>query len=139
MVSIGRKWTAGGKDMKSQTYGCGLEAALDVIGGKWKVLILWHLTSSPCRFGKLRRLVGGISEKMLIQSLREMEGDGIVVRKDFQEVPPRVEYSLTRFGISLTEALRPLCEWGTQHMKRIEAIKTHGSMHPAREVSKQSV
>ena len=91
--------------MKSQTYGCGLEAALDVIGGKWKVLILWHLASKPCRFGKLRRLVGGISEKMLIQSLREMEGDGIVVRKDFQEVPPRVEYSLTRFGISLTEAL----------------------------------
>jgi len=119
--------------MKSHTYGCGLEAALDVVGGKWKVLILWHLVSNPCRFGKLRRLVAGISEKMLIQSLREMEGDGIVVRKDFQEVPPRVEYSLTRFGISLTEALRPLCEWGTQHMKRIEAIKNQSSANATRE------
>ena len=102
------------------------EAALDVVGGKWKVLILWHLASEARRFGELRRIVDGISEKMLIQSLREMEGDGIVVRKDFQEVPPRVEYSLTPFGVSLTVALRPLCEWGTKHMKRIEARKAQG-------------
>lgn len=107
--------------MKNQAYGCGLEAALDVVGGKWKVLILWHLASNALRFGELRRMVDGISEKMLIQSLREMEGDGIVVRKDFHEVPPRVEYSLTPFGVSLKVALRPLCEWGTKHMKRIEA------------------
>jgi DNA-binding HxlR family transcriptional regulator len=112
--------------IKKQAYNCGLEAALDVVGGKWKVLILWHLASGPRRFGELHRVVEGISEKMLIQSVREMETDGIVVRKDFQEVPPRVEYSLTPFGISLTVALRPLCEWGTKHMKRIEARKSHG-------------
>jgi DNA-binding HxlR family transcriptional regulator len=112
--------------IKKHAYNCGLEAALDVIDGKWKVLILWHLASSPRRFGELRRVVEGISEKMLIQSVREMESDGIVVRKDFQEVPPRVQYSLTPFGVSLTVALAPLCAWGTTHMKRIEARKSQG-------------
>ena len=110
--------------MNKRNYGCGLEAALDVVGGKWKVLVLWHLAPQPRRFGDLRRAVDGISEKMLIQQLREMESDGIVARKDFHEVPPRVEYSMTAFGVSLTEALRPLCDWGSKHMKRIEARKT---------------
>jgi DNA-binding HxlR family transcriptional regulator len=109
--------------MVRKDYGCGLEAALDVVGGKWKVLILWALRSAPCRFGELRRQVGGISEKMLIQSLKELEQDQIVRRKDFKEVPPHVEYSLTAFGSSLYEALAPLCTWGQQHMTRIEARK----------------
>src|SRR3954462_9748397 len=100
-------------------YGCGIEAALAVIGGKWKPIVLWHLVPGPQRFGELRRLVTGISEKMLIQQLREMEGDGIVAREDFREVPPRVEYSLTAFGGSLSEARRPLCDWGREHMGRI--------------------
>jgi len=109
--------------MQDRSYGCGLEAALDVVGGKWKPIVLWRLSTGPRRFGELRRLVGGISEKMLIQQLREMEADGIVSRKDFHEVPPRVEYALTRFGVSLLEALRPLCEWGGEHMKRIQKSK----------------
>jgi DNA-binding HxlR family transcriptional regulator len=112
--------------MRTRSYGCGLEAALDVVGGKWKVLVLWHLSAGPRRFGELRRLVAGISEKMLIQQLREMACDGIVARKDFQEVPPRVEYALTDFGVSLREALRPLCEWGATHMERIESRKARG-------------
>src|ERR1700677_72029 len=110
--------------MRRRTYGCGLEAALDVVGGKWKVLVLWHLAPSPRRFGELRRLVTGISEKMLIQQLREMQADEIVAREDFRAVPPRVEYSLTEFGISLLEALRPLCEWGGEHMARIERTRS---------------
>src|SRR5271167_769225 len=115
-------------EMRKQTeirreYSCGLEAALEVVGGKWKVLILWPLRAEPHRFGELRRLVPGISEKMLIQHLKEMEADGIVKRKDFKEVPPRVEYALTSFGQSLYGALTPLCEWGTLHMKRIETRK----------------
>jgi DNA-binding HxlR family transcriptional regulator len=109
--------------MHTQVYGCGLEAALEVVGGKWKVLVLWHLSQGPRRFGELRRLVSGISEKMLIQSLRELERDGIVKRHDFREVPPRVEYAMTSFGVSLLEALKPLCEWGSRHMKRIGNIK----------------
>lgn len=105
-----------------KTYTCGLDAALDIIGGKWKVLILWELHFQPRRFGELKKLVNGISEKMLIQHLRELETDGIVNRKVFQEIPPKVEYSLTQFGISLNKALMPLCNWGERHMKRIEAI-----------------
>lgn len=104
-------------------YGCGLEAALAVVGGKWKPVVLWRLAESPRRFGELRRLVTGISEKMLIQQLREMEADGIVSRHDFQEIPPRVEYSLTEFGVSLSVALKPLCDWGREHMERISAVK----------------
>lgn len=103
---------------RTVAYACGLEAALDVIGGRWKVLILWDLDERR-RFGELKRIVTGISEKMLIQQLREMEADGIVHRKVFHEVPPRVEYSLTAFGVSLRTALGPLCKWGTTHMERI--------------------
>jgi len=109
--------------MRQKTYSCGLDASLDVIGGKWKGLILWALRSDAHRFGELRRVVEGISEKMLIQHLKEMEADGIVKRRDFKELPPRVEYALTPFGQSLYAALAPLCEWGTLHMKRIEARK----------------
>jgi DNA-binding HxlR family transcriptional regulator len=109
--------------MKPRTYSCGLEAALAVVGGKWKPIVLWQLAQAPRRFGELRRLVTGISEKMLIQQLRELEADGIVVRKDFQEIPPRVEYSLTEFGVSLGRALRPLCEWGREHTERIAGKK----------------
>src|SRR5215468_2639845 len=105
--------------MRMKTYGCGLEAALDVIGGKWKVLILWQSQGRPRRFGELRRLVPGISEKMLIQQLRQMEADGIVRRQVYREVPPKVEYSLTPFGASLQQALVPLGDWGRRHMKRI--------------------
>lgn len=109
--------------MKRPAYGCGLEAALAVVGGKWKPIVLWQLSLGPRRFGELRRLVTGISEKMLSQQLREMEADGIVTRKDFQEIPPRVEYSLTEFGVSLGCALKPLCEWGRDHMERISKSK----------------
>jgi DNA-binding HxlR family transcriptional regulator len=85
------------------------------------VLILWQLHPQPRRFGELKRLVPGISEKMLIQQLREKEADGIVHRKVYYEVPPKVEYSLTVFGVSLNKVLTPLCEWGSKHMKRIGA------------------
>jgi DNA-binding HxlR family transcriptional regulator len=105
-----------------QPYSCGLGPALAVIGGKWKALILWEVHNQPVRFGELKRRVPGISEKMLIQQLREMEADGIVHRKVYHEVPPRVEYSATEFGASLNEALTPLAEWGKEHMARIGAI-----------------
>lgn len=110
---------------RKKTYSCGLEAALAVIGGKWKFLILWTLSNQGVkRFGELRRAVAGISEKMLIQELKELELDGIVARKDFKEVPPRVEYSLTPFGIELADATRPLCAWGAKHIKRIGGLPT---------------
>lgn len=111
----------GNDNPPAKTYHCGLEAALDVVGGKWKVLILWQMHAQKRRFGELKRLVKGISEKMLIQQLREMEADGVVRREAYPEVPPRVEYSLTDFGLSLKDALAPLCAWGVTHMERIGA------------------
>jgi DNA-binding HxlR family transcriptional regulator len=100
-------------------YSCGLDAAVDVIGGKWKALILWELHSGARRFGELRRGLAGISEKMLIQQLRELESDGIVHREVYREVPPKVEYSLTELGRSLNAALLPLGDWGEEHMAAI--------------------
>ncbi|WP_067168536.1 winged helix-turn-helix transcriptional regulator [Microtetraspora niveoalba] len=97
-------------------YVCGIDAAMDVIGGKWKVLILWELDERPCRFGELRRLLPGVTEKVLASHLREMEADGIVHREVFDEVPPHVEYSLTPLGASLNEALRPLGAWGRENV-----------------------
>ena len=86
-----------------------------MIGGKWKFLIIWQLASRPRRFGELRRLVGGVTEKMLIQGLKELEKDGVVSRRDFREIPPKVEYSLTERGVELANVLRPLCEWGREN------------------------
>ncbi len=113
--------------MRPQGLGCGLVAALAVVGGKWKPIVLWRLSDGPRRFGELRRMVEGISEKMLVQQLREMEADGIVARTDFHEIPPRVEYALTEFGHSLAQAMRPLCEWGREHMTRIEGVRAEAS------------
>jgi DNA-binding HxlR family transcriptional regulator len=106
---------------RQRPYRCGLGPALEIIGGKWKPLILWELAQRPVRFSELKRRVPGISEKMLIQQLRELESDGIVHREIFHEVPPRVEYSITEFGTTLNKALEPLCEWGEKYAERIEA------------------
>lgn len=95
---------------------CGLDAAMEVIGGKWKVMILWALGVRPhCRFGELRRLVPGVTEKVLTSHLRELEADGVVCRVVHDEVPPRVEYSLTERGVALNRALEPLSAWGREN------------------------
>ena len=121
--------------MTRAPFSCGLEAALVVIGGKWKPLILFHIGHDRRRFGELRRLVAGVSEKMLIQQLRELQADGIIERLDFKEIPPKVEYSLTPLGGTLAMALQPLCDWGSVHSPAIEAIsrrRTEGaSVEPA--------
>ncbi|MEV5686066.1 helix-turn-helix domain-containing protein [Streptomyces sp. NPDC052164] len=97
---------------------CGIDAAMDVIGGKWKVLILWALNEGTCRFGELRRQVPGVTEKVLSSHLKELVDDGIVHREVHAEVPPRVEYSLTPLGFTLNEALGPLGSWGRDHIRR---------------------
>src|ERR1044071_4462419 len=101
-------------------YSCGLDAALDIVGGKWKSLILWALAERPAlRFGALRREVAGITEKMLIQQLRQMEADGLIHREVYREVPPRVEYSVTEFGRSLNASLTPLGDPGEPPRERM--------------------
>jgi DNA-binding HxlR family transcriptional regulator len=103
-------------------YICGIDAGMDVVTGKWKSLILWELHNyGTRRFGELRRGLPGVSEKMLVQHLREMEEDGLLDREIHREVPPRVEYSLTPHGISLNEALGALGSWGQQRVKRLAA------------------
>lgn len=89
-----------------------VQATLKVLGGKWKILILWHLKDKARRFSDLKRLIPEITEKMLIQQLRELEKDEIVNRKVYSDVPPKVEYSFTDYGRSLEPALKVLCEWG---------------------------
>jgi DNA-binding HxlR family transcriptional regulator len=113
--------------MTRAPFSCGLEAALVVMGGKWKPLILFHLGHDRRRFGELRRLVAGVSEKMLIQQLRELQADGIIERVDFKEIPPKVEYALTPLGLSLVDALRPLCDWGSTHEGAIELMSERRS------------
>ncbi|NPC86866.1 helix-turn-helix transcriptional regulator, partial [Pyxidicoccus fallax] len=102
--------------MKRSKYTCGLDAAIDVMGGKWKALILWALHVETLRFAELKRSVTGISERVLILQLKEMEASGLVHREVFHQVPPKVEYSLTELGHSLNAALRPLGEWGEKNM-----------------------
>jgi DNA-binding HxlR family transcriptional regulator len=103
-------------------YICGIDAAMDVVTGKWKSLILWELDNHGTRrFGELRRGLPGVSEKMLIQHLREMEADELVHREVYRQVPPKVEYSLTEHGRSLNAALAPLGQWGTERIRRVGA------------------
>lgn len=101
---------------RKRPYNDGLGPVLEMIGGKWKALILWELYGASVRFGELKRRLPAISEKMLIQQLRELEADGLIHREVFHQVPPRVEYSATELGASLNDALTPLCKWGQQHI-----------------------
>ncbi|MFJ1911429.1 winged helix-turn-helix transcriptional regulator [Streptomyces sp. NPDC088147] len=105
-----------GRPGAPDAYHCGIDAAMDVIGGKWKVLILWALDESPRRFGELRRMLPGVTEKVLTSQLRELETHGIVSREVYDEIPPRVEYALTPRGVALGAALQPLGLWGREHV-----------------------
>lgn len=103
-------------------FSCGLDATLRLISGKWKPLILYFLLEGPNRYGALKRAVRGVSDKVLIQQLKELEADDVVKRTDYREVPPRVDYALTPLGRSLAEALVPLCTWGSENMAEVSRI-----------------
>lgn len=97
--------------------GCPVESTLDVIGGKWKGIILYHLISGTKRFNEFRRLMPGLTQRMLTLQLRELEEDGVVHREVYPVVPPKVEYSLTEFGMTLKPIIMLMQEWGTQYEK----------------------
>ena len=118
--------------MRRRTYACPVEAAIDVFGGKWKPIILWWLHQRTWRFAELRRQIPGITEKMLTHQLRELEAEGIVERRVYPSVPPKVEYSLTEYGRSLKRALEAICDWGREHMARTGA--TEAPLGPRREL-----
>lgn len=102
--------------MKRISLGCSsVKTTLDVIGGKWKPLILYLLKDSTLRFSELQRGIEGITQKMLTQQLRELEHDGLVKRKVYPQVPPRVEYSITEYGKTLDPIFRTMNLWGKTH------------------------
>jgi DNA-binding HxlR family transcriptional regulator len=116
----------------TERFSCGLEAALYIVSGKWKPLILMNLSAGRRRYGELRRSVTGISDKVLIQQLKELQGDLTVNRIDFGEIPPRVEYELSEFGESLAKAFLPICDWGERHRDEIETIASSDRLTPSR-------
>ena len=114
-------------------YNIGVEATLEVIGGKWKPIILCHLGNGPIRTGELKRQIPTITQKMLTQQLRELEEDHIIDRKVYNQVPPKVEYSLTEEGKSLREILVAMSVWGEERIERqqeagnkVTLLHTHG-------------
>ena len=110
-------------------YGCAVEATADIIGGKWKAVILYYLSKGPKRFNELRRLLPEVTQRMLTLQLRELEQDGIVHREIYKEVPPKVEYSLTEFGASLGPIIVQMLDWGEHYMEQIQARKEQRMLH----------
>lgn len=98
---------------------CGMSLAIDVVGGKWKLHLMWALADGPQRFGQLRKLLTGVSEKVLAENLRQLEASGVVHREVHAEIPPRVEYSLTPLGEELEVALHPLEAWGNKNRREL--------------------
>lgn len=106
------------KSINTEFEKCPVETSIDVLAGKWKILILWYLLSETKRFNELEKLLPRTTQKMLIQKLRELEKDGVVHREVYPVVPPKVEYSLTSYGQSLKPILKTLYLWGKIHKER---------------------
>ena len=109
------------KNIEQSIEKCPVETALDVLAGKWKILILWYLRSEKKRFNELQKLLPRTTQKMLIQKLRELEEDGIVHREVYPVVPPKVEYSLTKYGESLKPILKQMYLWGEIHKEKFNS------------------
>ncbi|WP_025664201.1 winged helix-turn-helix transcriptional regulator [Aquimarina megaterium] len=113
------------ENQKILEMSCGLSYAVELITGRWKVNILWNLNRGVNRYGQLKKSIPGISEKMLTQRLRDMETDGLIIRKDFKTIPPHVEYYLSEAGNQLVPVLNMLCKWGSKvrDITRLEEVK----------------
>ena len=107
------------KAAENKTYAQnGIDATLEIIGGKWKIQILWSIRSKAKRFSEIKEDVNGITQKMLTQQLKEFLKDGMASRKSYPEIPPRVEYKLTDYGKTLVPVLETLNKWGDLHLER---------------------
>jgi DNA-binding HxlR family transcriptional regulator len=104
----------------NRTYNCPVELALDMIGGKWKALILWNLMDMTRRFSELKRSIPKCTEKMLVQQLRDLESAGLIERRVYPEVPPKVEYSMSAYGKRLVPVLGALCDFGKDYAGRFK-------------------
>jgi DNA-binding HxlR family transcriptional regulator len=110
---------------------CGSRRVLELVAQKWVALVVYALIDGRRRHGELRRMVGGISQKMLTQTLRTMEADGLVARHVFETVPPHVEYELTALGRSLQEPLGELCRWSMEHLHELDDFRAQLAAGPA--------
>lgn len=99
-----------------------IERAIRTISGRWKAVILYHLLDGPKRLSELNRLVPSVTQKVLVQQLREMEAHGLVSREIFRQVPPRVDYSATPLGLSLEPVMLALCDWGQRHAEALDEV-----------------
>lgn len=108
--------------MKScpSSFNCPVEATIELIGGKYKSVILWHLTDGIKRFGELKRLLPRATEKMLSQQLRDLESDGLIIRTVYPVVPPKVEYSLSDLGRTIIPVLDAMCSWGEGYLASLK-------------------
>lgn len=105
------------KNMQKEKYSCPVEYTLKIIGGKWKPVILWHLaTGGVKRYGELKKILASISHKMLSQQLKELEMDDLIHRKEYHQIPPKVEYSITAKGKTLVPILKQMSDWGHENM-----------------------
>ncbi|MFT8315020.1 MAG: helix-turn-helix domain-containing protein [Clostridium sp.] len=102
----------------SKTFNCPIEAPISLIGGKYKAIILFHLINKTLRFNELQKLIPQATPKMLTQQLRELEGDGLIVRTVYPVVPPKTEYCLSGFGESIIPILNLMCDWGTNYLNK---------------------
>ncbi|MPQ26908.1 winged helix-turn-helix transcriptional regulator [Bacillus paralicheniformis] len=112
----------------SEGYSCPVEATIDIIGGKWKSVILFHLIDEKKRFNELRRLMPGVTQRMLTLQLRELERDGIVHREVYKQVPPKVEYCLTEFGKTLVPIIHQMMNWGMTNAAKINESRNRSAM-----------
>lgn len=113
-----------GLNYSSGSEGCPVETTLDVIGGKWKGIILFHLIDGKKRFNEFQKLHPCITQRMLTLQLRELERDGVIHREVYKEVPPKVEYSFTEFGRTLEPIILLMKDWGEKNKDRVNSIKT---------------
>jgi DNA-binding HxlR family transcriptional regulator len=106
--------------MKSEKkFNCSIEATISLIGGKYKAIILWHLIDKTLRFNELQKTIPNATPKMLTQQLRELEADGLLIRKVYPVVPPKTEYSLSEFGKTLSPILAVMCDWGKRYLESV--------------------
>ena len=117
--------------MQNDKEKCTITTTLRMMGGKWKSVILWHLINRTRRFSELKHLIPDITQKMLTQQLRELEEDGLIRRKVYAEVPPRVEYSLTAYGRTLIPVLNAMAQWGLEHEQNVMRRASDDDSEPA--------
>lgn len=111
---------------------CRSQQVLGLIANKWTTLVIYALARGTKRYNELRRKIGGVSQKMLTETLRRLERDGLVARKVYPVVPPKVEYSLTPLGQTLVEPLKALCKWAEAHLSELQAAQARNRAHAAK-------